>query len=378
MQDSSGGDAAATAPPRSLGIVDVLGSGEKCGYLRKNSARKRNVWRRRWCVVKDGRLYYCKDRHAQHELSYISLADSIVRDANELSVPHSFEVHTATMVHQLCAENATELAEWLAVLRAQVELASDNDLLGAAELLICDQEHALAARDGRALALAESSLEGLLCHPRGYELLATHGHGPGSGGAVGAIAGSAAVALAAEQGEGASSSRGLRKRLAFLSHVQRFREQCELCRGHQSGGGGGQGGVAEAWRLARMISTQFLEGQVELDSFARASALGRASTIRDEATASARAPPAPPTDLFDELKFEVLRRLERHEYQSLLHSPDYKRLLMAIPLDRGPTLTASYTFAAQAAIASARAEAQAEEAPHDGECPPNYAYDYDQ
>ena len=60
--------------PETPASVDVLGSGEICGYLRKNSTRKRNVWRRRWCVVKQGRLYYCKDRTAQHQkISFILL-----------------------------------------------------------------------------------------------------------------------------------------------------------------------------------------------------------------------------------------------------------------------------------------------------------------
>ena len=60
----------------------------------------------------------------------------------------------------------------------------------------------------------------------------------------------------------------------------------------------------------------------------------------------------PPIDLFDALKREVLQRLEKFEYQQLKQSPDYRRHLLQIPLDRAPTLTPSYAFAARAAEAA--------------------------
>ena len=449
-EEPSAGDAVP-----SFGAVDVLGQGDKCGYLRKNSARKRNVWRRRWCVVKDGRFWYCKERCEQHELSFISLADSSIHEAKELAVPHCFELHTAAAVHQLCAPSAQALAEWSAVLRQQIDLASENELLSSAEMLICDNEHASSTRDGRALELAEGSLEGLLCHPRGYRLLLEHAslQPPGDGGDSDDDRSISA---------GASMENSLRKPLAFLARVQQYREQCQLCDAQQSSGGGvfsdgtvgggggdaggdsvggtegGGGGTAggggsggifsslisigsnllsggsagegsdgkskasgrgsitqgstngrgsdctstrgsslEAWRQAKAIMTQFLEGQIELDSFERAAVFGRADTLTSTASYSsaegttassgspATAPPPPPTDLFDSLKMEVLRRLEGCEYQRLLQSPHYQRLLLSIPLDRQPTLTPSYAFAAKAATAAVAAREAVAEAPDD-------------
>ena len=359
----------------SLGSVDVLGSGEICGYLRKNSTRKRNVWRRRWCVVKQGRLYYCKDRTTQHQnVSFISLAGSNVCEASDVAVPHCFVVHTATAAHQLCAPSAADLVEWLAVLHGQVVLASDNSMLGSAELLICDQERALAHRDGRALDLAETSLEGLLCHPLGFELLAgASSYSDSSKGANNSAGASDADALSIHSGSDSASAEGqgldLRRRLAFLSQVQRFREKCELCQRQRSSmmcdtaseGSGNIDGTCETWKLARVITSQFLEGQIELDSFARAHVLGRAETLcagwGDLNSSAANTNGAmrlepPPIDLFDALKREVLQRLEKFEYQQLKQSPDYRRHLLQIPLDRAPTLTPSYAFAARAAEAA--------------------------
>jgi hypothetical protein len=474
-------DPASDSP--SIGAVDVLGEGELCGYLRKNSTRKRNVWRRRWCVVKDGRLWYCKERCDQHELSFISLAGSSIHEAKELSVPHCFELQTAAAAHQLCAPSAQELLEWCAVLRQHIDLASENELLSSAEMLICDNEHASATRDGRALELAESSLEGLLCHPRGYRLLLEHasleppagGGGAGSGEVGGEIrAPEVDVGAFEGGGDGAEVENSLRRPLAFLARVQRYREQCQLCDAQQGssgtsggGGGGGGGGIGgagsggegatpdgdgrgegaasegggggifssilsmgssllggggaaaasggssaghgnggeaargsgsgargsqsargssfEAWRQAKAIMTTFLEGQIELDSFERAAVFGRADTLTSTASsptteemaavggaAAATVPPPPPTDLFDTLKAEVLRRLEASEYQRLLQSPHYQRLLLSIPLDRQPTLTPSYAFAAKAATAAlavrAEADAKANSEGEGGDC----------
>ena len=367
--------------PETPASVDVLGSGEICGYLRKNSTRKRNVWRRRWCVVKQGRLYYCKDRTAQHQkISFISLAGSTVCEARDVAVPHCFELHTATAAHQLCAPSAADLVDWLAVLHGQVVLASDNSMLGSAELLICDQERALAHRDGRALDLAETSLEGLLCHPLGFELLANAGRcggvaesDNGNAGTSSADVGSTcSAAIVGEVRGDPTEGQGLdlRRRLAFLSHVQRFREKCELCQRQQSSAmcdgasvdsDNSVESICEAWKLARVITTQFLEGQIELDSFARAHVLGRAETLctgwgeLNASTATVEAAirlAPPPMDLFDALKREVLQHLEKCEYQQLKRSPDYRRHLLQIPLDRAPTLTPSYAFAARAAEAA--------------------------
>ena len=72
--------------------------------------------------------------------------------------------------------------------------------------------------------------------------------------------------------------------------------------------------------------------------------------------------------LFDSLKAEVLQRLERCEYQRLLQSPHYQRMLLSIPLDREPTLTPSYAFAAKAATAALAARDEERKANNSPPC----------
>ena len=41
-------------------VVMPLGRGSRCGYLQKRSAKDSNVWRNRWFVLLEDKLWYCK------------------------------------------------------------------------------------------------------------------------------------------------------------------------------------------------------------------------------------------------------------------------------------------------------------------------------
>ena len=253
-------------------IIDHLGSGVLRGYLRKGSSKDPNVWRRHWFVLKEDKIWYCKSKEHQFNCSHIPLVGNTCDEApRDVCAPYCFEIHTSQRVYQLCASNRQDMHTWIKAIQRQIELSSDNDYIHAAELLICDEERAGSRRDAQTLAKAEASLEGLLCHARGFELLRRF------------IAGG-------EQ---------LEESLNFLRDVRLYRERCENIKGSP------EEHRTLVWAIAKSIVQQHLQGQIELNSFERAAVCGRA-----DAAVSNPAEAQPPTELFATLQSEVLEQNE--------------------------------------------------------------------
>jgi hypothetical protein len=273
-------------------IIDHLGSGVLRGYLRKGSSKDPNVWRRHWFVLKEDKIWYCKSKEHQFNCSHIPLVGNTCDEApRDVCAPYCFEIHTSQRVYQLCASNRQDMHTWIKAIQRQIELSSDNDYIHAAELLICDEERAGSRRDAQTLAKAEASLEGLLCHARGFELLRRF------------IAGG-------EQ---------LEESLNFLRDVRLYRERCENIKGSP------EEHRTLVWAIAKSIVQQHLQGQIELNSFERAAVCGRA-----DAAVSNPAEAQPPTELFATLQSEVLEHVEKGPYRRFVRSPDYKRLLLTV------------------------------------------------
>ena len=65
-------------------------------------------------------------------------------------MPFAIEISTASRAHYFRAANRGEQLEWLAELRAAVELATQNEYISIAELLITDEEQRHATAEQRA------------------------------------------------------------------------------------------------------------------------------------------------------------------------------------------------------------------------------------
>lgn len=76
--------------------------GIHCGYLQKASMKDPNVWRKRWFVLKDDQLLYCKANTDQRDITSISLLNAYLAKARpELRVPFAFELRTPRRVYQV-------------------------------------------------------------------------------------------------------------------------------------------------------------------------------------------------------------------------------------------------------------------------------------
>ena len=52
------------------------------GYLLKRSSKDPNLWRRRWCILDEDKIWYTKAKHrrAQGKVAYISLVSNQVTE----------------------------------------------------------------------------------------------------------------------------------------------------------------------------------------------------------------------------------------------------------------------------------------------------------
>ena len=136
------------------------------GYLFRRSQRDRLIWYRRWCVIKDDCLWCCKSRHNQRHIMRINLAHNVVQLSSQAkknrSMRYCIEIQTARRVYYFRARNSGERDQWLRWLQHQVALATENESMKLAGLIIRDQEDRYSFRDESRLSAVSSSIAGLL------------------------------------------------------------------------------------------------------------------------------------------------------------------------------------------------------------------------
>jgi len=89
------------------------------GYLWKQGAGTLKVWKKRWFVLKDNRLYYSKDPNMK-AINYILLSvDTKVNVAVEKKFQHCLQLESPTTgrCYYLGADNGAELKRWILGLR---------------------------------------------------------------------------------------------------------------------------------------------------------------------------------------------------------------------------------------------------------------------
>ncbi|DAZ94283.1 hypothetical protein Poli38472_006341 [Pythium oligandrum] len=122
-----------------LTVPALIGKGVRSGYLQKASVKDTNVWRKRWFVVKDDQLLYCKSATNQRDVTAISLLGAYLAKARpEVKVPFSFELRTPRRIYQLCANSKEDMVQWIHALHVQIGISTENHRLYEAEILITE------------------------------------------------------------------------------------------------------------------------------------------------------------------------------------------------------------------------------------------------
>eukprot|EP01041_Mallomonas_annulata_P006308 gene6308-12766_t len=135
----------------SMSDLKYLVQGERRGYLLKKSSSDHHLWRRRLCVLTD-KFWFIKVRGEFPRTGSIAFGSTNAKEVAEIiKCPYGFVVHGMSKSHYFRASSDSEQQLWLAELRQRTASAVANNVLVMAEMIICDEENALASRTHRLL-----------------------------------------------------------------------------------------------------------------------------------------------------------------------------------------------------------------------------------
>ena len=143
-------------------------SGGFSGYLLRRSQNQKLVWYRRWCVIRDDSLWWCKSRHNQRHIVRIPLTNIDVKISPNArkyrSMRYCFEVeiNTTGRIYMFRARDSTERDLWLRALDEHIQVCHQNERVKLAEVIASDQEYRTSQLDENRLIRVTSSLAGLL------------------------------------------------------------------------------------------------------------------------------------------------------------------------------------------------------------------------
>ncbi|CAM9860812.1 unnamed protein product [Ectocarpus sp. 12 AP-2014] len=187
---------------RRAGWIDLrgLGQGHYCGYLQKKSRSDPNLWRRRWCILADDRLWLLRSKSEQsgrrrggggrsHSFS-LALVPCVARAVNRPTAPsHCFELHSQNRVHTFRAESRAKQVAWVGTLQRHARQAAEDSYMSVAEHMVCDEEYARCRRLNVTLS---SALGSRACDTLEADFYSSHvadrpvgGRGSSGGGSVG-------------------------------------------------------------------------------------------------------------------------------------------------------------------------------------------------
>lgn len=102
--------------------VASLSNPDKDGWLTKQGGSIK-TWKRRWCVLKDGSIFYFKNQKEQSPKGTIDLEKTSVL-SGETSLTkrkYAFEVKTAQRTFVIFADNEASKREWMAAINAAIQ-----------------------------------------------------------------------------------------------------------------------------------------------------------------------------------------------------------------------------------------------------------------
>jgi len=101
--------------------VSSLTNPDKDGYLTKQGGNIK-TWKKRWCVLKDGSIFYFKTPKDQSPKGTIDLEKSSKLSETTLTKKkYAFQIQTAQRTFVITAESESNKREWMAAINASVE-----------------------------------------------------------------------------------------------------------------------------------------------------------------------------------------------------------------------------------------------------------------
>lgn len=138
--DLTGDDSSEDDDEISLNDLSCIKQADIGGYLLRRSKKDPNVWQQRYCVLTD-KLWCAHDRLRVPRASSINLDSS----TKVQSRAYSLDCHGAIIIqsslgqHSFIAPSLSEQNRWIDEINLRAALTADNDVIGMAEVIICDE-----------------------------------------------------------------------------------------------------------------------------------------------------------------------------------------------------------------------------------------------
>ena len=124
----------------SLSDLACIKHAERSGYLLKRSSKDPNVWLPRYCILTD-KLWCVNDKLRVPTASCISLNSNTKLQSRSLSLDclGAITVQSTQGLHYFIAPSSYDQQCWLDEISMKSALNADNDVIGMAEMIICDE-----------------------------------------------------------------------------------------------------------------------------------------------------------------------------------------------------------------------------------------------
>ena len=124
----------------SLSDLACIKHAERSGYLLKRSSKDPNVWLPRYCILTD-KLWCVNDKLRVPTASCISLNSNTKLQSRSLSLDclGAITVQSTQGLHYFIAPSSYDQQCWLDEISMKAALNADNDVIGMAEMIICDE-----------------------------------------------------------------------------------------------------------------------------------------------------------------------------------------------------------------------------------------------
>lgn len=131
----------------SLNDFSCIQQADRSGYMLKRSSKDPNIWLLRYCVLTD-KLWCVNDRLRCPRASCIGLNTNIKLQsrAPSLDCPGALILHSSHGLHSFIAPSLSEQQSWLHEIAQKTALMADNDVIGMAEMIICDEANSRSHR----------------------------------------------------------------------------------------------------------------------------------------------------------------------------------------------------------------------------------------
>jgi hypothetical protein len=146
-------DAATPVRSRRSTLIPASAAFILSAFLSHQSATAEVVFRRKWCILTDDKLWVVSRHAGRKNRSFaIPLVRSTIKELDAVrNIPFGFEVHTPRKCYVFRCADKTEQSTWLRTMARRIEVSSENNFIELAEIIVTEEETSRANRCNTAI-----------------------------------------------------------------------------------------------------------------------------------------------------------------------------------------------------------------------------------